>query len=139
MINRDNHMLLGKLILCISALVLIAYGIVSLVDPAIPSGLAGLVINSGDGYAEITSMYGGLQIGFGLFCAMAALKPEFYRAGLALLVIAIGAVALARTLGVLITKEAVTSYTWGALIYECTTASIAALALSKSKKPIQPE
>lgn len=132
-------MLLGKLILCLSALVLILYGIVSLVAPAIPAGLAGLVINNGDGYAEIASMYGGLQIGFGLFCAMAALKPEFYRAGLALLVIVIGAVALARLLGVLITEDTLTSYTWGALIYECTTATIAALALSKSKTPILTE
>ena len=132
-------MLLGKLILCISALVLILYGIVSLVDPAIPAGLAGLVISNGDGYAEIASMYGGLQIGLGLFCLMAVRRPEYYRAGLALLIILIGAVALARLLGVLITEATITSYTWGALIYECTTATIAALALSKSTKSIMPE
>ena len=41
-------MLLGKTILGISALVFIAYGLVSLASPAIPSGLAGLEMRNGD-------------------------------------------------------------------------------------------
>lgn len=129
-------MLLGKFTLGTSALVLMAYGIVSLIAPTIPAGLAGLVIDNGDGYAEIVAMYGGLQIGFGVFCLLAVLRHEYYRAGLASLVIVIGAVGLARFLGALITPDVITTYTWGALLYECTTATIAAIALSKSKKAI---
>lgn len=127
-------MLLGKLVLWISALVLILYGLVSLVDPTIPAGLAGLVIENGDGYAEIASMYGGLQIGFGLFCLMAVLRPNYFRAGLALLAVVLGSVALARLLGELITADTITSYTWATLVYECCTATIATLALRKSKQ-----
>ena len=94
--------MLGKAVLGISTLIFVGYGLVSLVSPAIPAGLAGLVLSNGDAYTEIGAMYGGLQIGVGLFCAMALLKPEFYRAGLMLLVLAIGTLALARLVSLLI-------------------------------------
>ena len=125
-------MLMGKLILSASALVLIAYGFMSLIAPTLPAGLAGLVISNGDGFAEIGAMYGGLQIGLGLYCLLAVLRPEYYRAGLVLLVTVIGSVALARSLGALITADTLTTYTWGALLYEYTTAIIATVALRKS-------
>lgn len=124
-------MLLGKTLLGVSALVFIGYGLVSLVSPAIPAGFAGLVISNGDAFAEIGAMYGGLQTGLGLFCSLALSKPEFYRSGLALLLIAIGTLALARLGSVLITADSITSYSYGALGYEFTTAALALAALVK--------
>lgn len=124
-------MLLGKTLLGVSALVFIGYGLVSLVSPAIPAGFAGLVISNGDAFAEIGAMYGGLQTGLGLFCSLALAKPEFYRSGLALLLIAIGTLALARLGSVLITADSITSYSYGALGYEFTTAALALAALVK--------
>tara|TARA_B110000858_G_scaffold3502_1_gene4028 strand:+ start:2483 stop:2860 length:378 start_codon:yes stop_codon:yes gene_type:complete len=124
-------MLLGKSVLGISALVFIAYGLVSLLSPAIPAGLAGLILSNGDAYAEIGAMYGGLQTGVGLFCALALLKPEFYRSGLTLIVIAIGTLALARLVSLLSTADPVTSYTYGALGYEFAAAVLALIALAK--------
>ena len=122
-------MILGKTILGVSALVFIAYGLVSLISPAIPAGLAGLDMSNGDAFAEIGAMYGGLQTGLGLFCALAFFKPEFYRAGLALLTIGIGTLALARLFSMLMATDAVTAYTYGALIYEFATAALATTAL----------
>lgn len=124
-------MLLGKTLLGVSAFVFMGYGLVSLVSPAIPAGFAGLVISNGDAFAEIGAMYGGLQTGLGLFCALALVKPEFYRSGLILLLIAIGSLALARLVSVLITTDPVTSYRYGALGYECTTVALALAALVK--------
>lgn len=124
-------MLLGKTLLGVSAFVFMGYGLVSLVSPAIPAGFAGLVISNGDAFAEIGAMYGGLQTGLGLFCALALVKPEFYRSGLILLLIAIGSLALARLVSVLITTDPVTSYSYGALGYECTTVALALAALVK--------
>ena len=124
-------MLLGKTLLGISALIFISYGLVSLVSPEIPSGLAGLVISSGDAFAEIGAMYGGLQTGVGLFCLLALLKPDFYRAGLVLLVLGIGTLALARLISLLLTTDPVTAYTYGAIVYEFATAILAAAALLK--------
>ena len=124
-------MLLGKSVLGISALVFIGYGLVSLVSPAIPAGLAGLVLSNGDAFAEIGAMYGGLQTGVGLFCALALLKPEFYRSGLTLLVLAIGTLALARLVSFLAAADPVTIYTYCALGYEFVTAMLALVALVK--------
>jgi hypothetical protein len=118
----------GKFILWLSAFVFIAYGLVGIAAPAIPAGFAGLVMGSGDAYAEISSMYGGLQTGLGAFCLLAATRADYYRAGLALLALGIGAVGVTRLLAALITVEPVTAYTWGASAYEITTAVIAALA-----------
>lgn len=121
--------MLGKSVLGISALVFIAYGLVSLVSPAIPSELAGLSMTSGDAFAEVGAMYGGLQTGIGVFCLLAALNPAYFRAGLLLLVIAIGTLALARLITLGMTQDDVSAYTYGALAYEFATALLAAVAL----------
>jgi len=124
-------LLLGKIVLGVSAFVFMAYGIVSLVSPAIPSGFAGLEMSNADAFAEVGAMYGGLQTGIGLFCLLALLKSEYYRAGLLLLVVGIGALALARSLSTLMAADAVTIYTYGAIAYESATAILAAVALAK--------
>lgn len=121
--------MLGKTILGVSSLVFIAYGLVSLISPAVPAGFAGLVMSNGDAFAEIGAMYGGLQTGVGLFCLLALIKAEYYRAGLMLLVIGIGALAIARLLSALLTTDLLTTYTWGALVYELVTVALAGIAL----------
>lgn len=123
----------GRFVLGLSACAFIGYGLTSLVSPEIPAGLAGIAINNADGFAEIGAMYGGLQTGIGLFCLLALTRKDFYRAGLVLLVMAIGALALARLLSVLLSTEDVSSYTYGALAYEFTTAGLAAFAFVKAK------
>jgi hypothetical protein len=122
-------MLLGKSILGLSSLVFIAYGLISLFSPAIPSGAAGLEMTNGDAFAEIGAMYGGLQTGIGVFCLLALLKPDFYRAGLLLLAVAIGTLAVARLISLMVTDDVVSIYSYGALAYEFATALIAAAGL----------
>lgn len=124
--------MLGKTILAVSCLVFIAYGLVSLVAPAVPAGFAGLMMSNGDAYAEIGAMYGGLQTGVGLFCLLALIRAEYYRAGLVLLVIGIGALAAARLISALLTTDLLTAYTWGALVYELITVTVAGIALRQS-------
>jgi len=124
-------MLLGKTALAISFIAFISYGLISLISPAIPAGFAGLTMNNGDAFAEIGAMYGGLQTGCGLFCALALFKPEFYRSGLMLLILGIGGVALARFTALMMVQDPVTSYTYGALAFEIVIATAALIALLK--------
>lgn len=124
-------MTLGKTVLGISALAFIGYGLISLFSPAIPAGFAGLLMSNGDAYAEIGGMYGGLQTGMGLFCALALLKPQFYRSGLMLLVLAIGSLTLARLVSLLSAPDPVTAYSFGAFGYELATTTLALVALLK--------
>jgi len=123
---------LGKAILWVSAVIFIVYGLACLFSPALPATYAGLSMNSGDAFAEIGAMYGGLQTGFGVFCLLGALRKDLYRAALVSLVCLIGGIAVARLFSTLTSAEAVGMYTYGALVYEFTTAILAGVALRKS-------
>ena len=125
--------MLGKIILWISAIAFTSYGLVCFFNPQAPAGFAGLVMTNGDAYAEIGAMYGGLQTGFGLFCLLAAIKPEFRQAGLVILVMAIGLLAVGRLYSVLTGDESPGGYTWGAMVYEFGTAIVAAIALRRDR------
>ena len=127
-------MLLGKIVLSISTLTFISYGLVSLFFPAIPADLASLTMVNGDAYAEIGAMYGGLQTGIGLFCALALLKPDLYRSGLLLLVLGIGALTLARLASMLTTQDPLTAYSYGALVYELGTTLLALVAVLRQTR-----
>ncbi|MEZ5571580.1 MAG: DUF4345 family protein [Halioglobus sp.] len=124
--------MLGKVILWISALTFITYGLACLVSPALPAGYAGLGMNTGDAFVEIGAMYGGLQTGFGLFCLLGALRKDLYRPALTALVLLTGGLALARLYSTLTGTEAVGTYTYGAMVYEFSTAILAGIALRKS-------
>jgi hypothetical protein len=124
--------MLGKVILWVSALAFIPYGLMCLFSPTVPAEFAGLAIKSGDGYAELGAMYGGLQTGYGLFCLLGALRKDLYRPGLTSLVLLMGGLALARLYSTLTGTEAVGGYTYGAMVFEFATAALAFLALRKS-------
>jgi len=124
--------MLGKIVLWASAIMFIAYGLACLISPAIPANYAGLAMNTGDAFAEIGAMYGGLQTGFGVFCLLGALRQELYRPALVSLVLMVGGLALARLYSTLTGDEAVGSYTYGAIAFEFTTAILAGVALKTS-------
>jgi hypothetical protein len=117
--------------LAIVGLIFVAYGTACSVDPALPARLAGLAIGSGDGYAELSAMYGGLQSGVGLFLIIAACRPTLVHAALLLLVVGIGLLAVLRGTGALRTDDAVTAYTWGALAFETLVTAMAAALLNR--------
>ena len=121
--------MLGKIVLWVSAVSFIGYGVACLVSPALPAEYAGLGMTNGDAYAEIGAMYGGLQTGFGRVVLLAAIRPALYRAGLTLLVLAIGSLALGRLYSTLTASDPVGGYTYGALCFEFTIALLAGVAL----------
>ena len=123
--------MLGKFVLWLSAIVFMAYGLVSLFSPALPANYAGLEFVTGDAMPEIGAMYGGLQTAFGVFCLMGALKPDYYRPALMLLLLCIGGLALSRCYWAIAGGGEVGSYTYGAMAYEYFTAILAALALRR--------
>lgn len=122
---------MDRLFLAVVALIFIAYGVACALDPNLPARLAGLRIASGDGYAEMSAMYGGLQVGVGLFCALGALRGRLRQPALLLLLLAIGPLAVLRAVGVLRTEDVVSVYSWGALGFEAAVTLIAALLLRR--------
>jgi hypothetical protein len=124
------NILFGRILLGASALIFIAYGAISLHSPTIPAGIAGFEIRSGDGFAEVSGMYGGLQTGIGLFCVLAFSKHAYYRPGLIVLGLTMISLAIARLSGMLLTPVPVTLYSYGALAFEFVVAALAFFALS---------
>lgn len=124
-------MLVSRMILGMSALILMTYGLLCLVSPELPAEYSGLKISNGDAFAEIGAMYGGLQTGLGLFFLLGTAKREFCRPALVVLILAIGSLALGRLLSLLLTDQAVTAYTYGALGYELVTTCLALIALRR--------
>jgi hypothetical protein len=131
-IDLKEKAVLVKIALWFPGLVFTAYGLVCLFAPELPAGYAGFGLNSGDALVEVAAMYGGLQFGFGVFCLLGALRSELSRPALLSVVLLVGGLALARLYSTLIGSEAVGSYTYGALVFECTTTFLAGLALRKS-------
>ncbi|KAA1193242.1 DUF4345 domain-containing protein [Pseudohalioglobus sediminis] len=123
--------MLGKILLVVSGLIFTGYGTACLMNPQLPADLAGLAIVSGDGFAELGAMYGGLQLGVGLFCLLCAALPVYTRPGLTLLCMGIGCLALARLVSAWDADWMVGGYTWGALAYEVVTAVLAGVALRR--------
>lgn len=124
--------MLGKVILWISALIFVVYGLMCLFSPALPAGYAGLTMDTGDAFVEIGAMYGGLQTGFGLFCMFGALRSDFYRPALTSILLLVGGLALGRLYSTLTGSEPVGGYTYGAMTFEFSTAILAGLALRKA-------
>jgi len=123
--------MLGKFVLWISAIVFVAYGLLCLFSPALPAGYAGLEFVTGDALPEIGAMYGGLQTAFGVFLLLGALKADYYRPALMLLLLCIGGLALSRCYWAIAGGTEVGGYTYGAMAFEYTIAILAALALRR--------
>lgn len=123
--------MLGKAILWISAIAFIGYGLACLYSPDLPASYAGLAMATGDAYAEIGAMYGGLQTGFGIFCLLGALRTDFYRPALTSILLLVGGLALARLYSTAMSNDPVASYTYGAIVFEGVTAALAGVALRR--------
>ena len=125
--------MIGKGILGLSSLLFVGYGLACFYDPLIATSNAGLIMDGSSAFAEIGAMYGGLQIGFGIFCLIAIINSNYYRAGILALFIVIGCVGVTRLISQLIGGGDWTSYTIGALIYELATMVIAGYVFVRQK------
>lgn len=119
--------------LVLVGLIFLGYGVACALDPGLAARLAGLEVGNGDGYAELSAMYGGLQTGVGLFIAVAGFQQRLQQPALLLLVLGIGFLAAMRGLGALRTEEVITAYTWSALAFETFVTAGAAAFLLKSR------
>ena len=134
--------MLGKLILWITGLVFVAYGGACLYDPNMPVSFIGYTMTGANAYIETAAMYGGLQLGFGFWCLFSAVNNYYTRSALLSIGLAIGGLGLSRLLALLLMGTSVSTqnqnfddatwYTFGAIIYELSTAIIAIAAFKRS-------
>lgn len=90
---------LARGFLALGALVLAAYAVAFLADPALLGRLVGLAFEDANAFVEVRAFYGGLELGLAAFFAWAALRPAHARAALVLFAFAFGAAGAARAWG----------------------------------------
>ncbi|HVN86346.1 MAG TPA: DUF4345 domain-containing protein [Candidatus Binatia bacterium] len=114
-----------------AAFVLLA-GVACLVAPANFALQAGLSATP-SGLTEIRAFYGGLQIGFGSFLFWCLRDRALTVAGLLLEMVGVGALGIARVLGMLIDRSP-TGYHLTNLAVEVTTVALIAVAFARRRR-----
>lgn len=113
----------------VSALLWLGIGTYYFIQPGILGEAAGVVATTPTGTTEIRAMYGGAQIGIGLFCAFALMRPALRRPALLMLLFVVGGLGSTRLLGAVL-DSSFTSYTGMGLGFEWVTVALCAWLLT---------
>jgi hypothetical protein len=126
---------LARLSLGLSALVLLGFGMAVLLDPAVLRS-AGVVAPEAAGAVELRAFYGGLELGLAAFLLLALRRPEWYVPALAMQVLALGGVATARLIGIVLTPTS-EALVFASLLVEAAGAALGIVALRRlrARKP----
>ncbi len=120
-------MLLARILLLFNGAAFALYGIGCIFSPLLVADYAGMELPGPDALTEVVAMYGGLQTGIGILFLYHGLQPARIQSGLVLVVVLLGSLALARTLGLLI--HGITPYNLGAVLFESLSVLLALLAM----------
>lgn len=104
-VELNAGMLFTRLVLGAASAVYLGFGIYSLCFPQAVSNALGLVATTPLADVEVRSVYGGLELGFGLFFLVCAMHAGWAGAGLA---------AMVATFGGLVTVRAIAAWMHGA-------------------------
>lgn len=129
-----THSKLAKILLWVSALTFVGYGLLCAIRPELAAGFAGLGLTNADARIEMGAMYGGLQIGIGLFCVLAAVDGRYRLPGLIVLALLVGGLATMRSYGLASATDPVTLYTTGAVSFELLITVIALVCIAMEKR-----
>ncbi len=122
----------ATVVLWLCAIAFIGFGLAFVFKPASMIALMGLPPLGAAGQLEITTFYGGLEIGLGLFLLISARRTHWQQPALLLSALAFGALALTR--GSLMLMQSVSSTVLiYALVSESLLATLAAIALWRSR------
>lgn len=92
----------ARWLLGITAVVFVALGLNGLFNPVGHLAPYGLELATPGWLGEVRANYGGMHLGIGLLFALAAVRAEWQRTGLAVLLAFLGGLAVGRTLSVLV-------------------------------------
>ena len=90
----------AKIVLVAISLVTAGFGLLAFVSPEAFAGAMSMELAAPGAVTEVRAFYGGLEIGLAIFWMMGALQPRYLQPALVSVLLVWGAVALARTLGI---------------------------------------
>ncbi len=119
---------LAGVVLWLSGLSLVAFGVMFLAAPLATMAMAGIVLEGAVAATELRAFYGGLELALGLVVVACALDRARWRDGLALTFAIFAGIGLSRLAG-MIASGADTPFLRFALATELALATLAAVAL----------
>lgn len=122
----------ATIFLRIIAAILLLFGVIYLLNPALLAGKAGLTANA-SGLTDIRATYGGFQIGFGLFLLWVCKDPRQLSLALAATMLIFGSVGAARLFGV-VTDGELSGFNQIGLGFELILTAACAFFLYREKK-----
>jgi len=96
-------------LLAVGAIAFAAFGIQWLAAPHAMAQPLGIVLTNADATSDARAVYGGMEIGFGLFLAYCAFSATTRRTGLIGGMLALFGLGLARLAGIVVAPEAVSA------------------------------
>ncbi len=129
MLTSGRHMTV--VVLAISALVWLPYGVFCFLRPGFLAGAAGVAATTATGTIELRAMYGGLEAAIGTLAAVAVVRPPLRQPALVMLVCVYAGLGLSRVLATLLAGE-LSAYTAAALGLELGGAAFTAFVSSRA-------
>lgn len=127
----------GKFVLGLVGITFAVYGVYVLFSPAVIANFIGYELAGPDAGIELLAMYGGLEIGVGLFCIAGLLNQQMRKPALLAVILIVGGLAIARVFATFFAPVAPGSYTYGALLFEFTCTTLALFAYLNSPRCMQ--
>ncbi len=98
--GRSN--VFGVVVLVLAALGFAVFGVQWLIGPSAMAGPLGIVLTNGDATSDARAVYGGMELGLGLFLGISALSPARRNQGLLAATLVMGGLGSARLFGILV-------------------------------------
>ncbi len=96
----------GRVVLVLSGLMFLVFGVIFLVAPSGAGRVAGFEAAGAYGRTEIRAFYGGMEVGLGAFLLVGVWAKSWFRPGLWLVALLVGATAAGRALGFAVEAQA---------------------------------
>lgn len=120
-------------VLVLGAIGFALFGVKWLVNPTGMATPLGIILTNGDATSDARAVYGGMELGLGLFLAYSAIAPARRTQGLAAAAITLAGLGLSRSIGIL-AAGAVTSGTYALLATDLIGTTLCATAFLVSRK-----
>jgi hypothetical protein len=106
----------------------LGFGLWLIVDPAGGLATVGIAASNPAGLIELRALYGGLELGLGIFLLLCAARPDWRRPGLWAVLLGNGGIGLVRLVGIALTGV-FTPFFAAALVWELGFSGLAAWLL----------
>jgi hypothetical protein len=116
-------------LLLLNAAAFAFFGVKWLLSPVAMAGGLGIQLTNADAITDAQAVYGGLELGVGIFLALCARRATLYQIGLLAATLALSGLGLCRGLGILLAAQHVTGATWQLLGTDLTGAVLNGVAL----------